>query len=356
MRGLAVQVLRLRRLRGRGRGRRLHRRLPHPARRHRPRRRRLALAAGRPRPGRGRLRPGRRLADAGGPALGRLRRAAPRSADHPVGEHVQAAEPLGDAGGLPRRVPRPGPRGRRRLRLEGRRRAAADARARRARGAAPGGRRLRAARHQRRARVAGDARGRLLGAGARPARSEHRPDALAGRPHPAARRTPCRRPGHGDRRPRPRPPRRRRQDGRRRATRPGAASAAATSRRPRSLEPAQLLDARRRRPRDDDRVAERQGPHRARAPVLRRRGHPRARAATRGPRRRDLRTRATSVSSWPGSSAATTSSSTLPTPARRTSPLARSMPSTAAPRPSTPTTPRCPRSCSARCRRGRTCW
>ena len=68
---LAVQVLRVRRLRGRGRGRRLHRRLPHPPRRHRPRRRRLALAAGRPRPGRGRLRPGRRLADPGGPALGR---------------------------------------------------------------------------------------------------------------------------------------------------------------------------------------------------------------------------------------------------------------------------------------------
>ena len=73
--GRAVQVLRLRRRRRRGRGRRLHRRLPPAARRHRPRRRRQPLAAGRPRPDRGRLRPGRRLADPGGPALGRERRA-----------------------------------------------------------------------------------------------------------------------------------------------------------------------------------------------------------------------------------------------------------------------------------------
>ena len=72
---LAVQVLRLRRCRDRGRGRRLHRRVPHAPGRHRPRRRRQPLPARRPRPGRGRLRAGRGLADPGGPALGRGRRA-----------------------------------------------------------------------------------------------------------------------------------------------------------------------------------------------------------------------------------------------------------------------------------------
>ena len=74
MSGHPVQVLRLRRRGGRGRGRRLHRRLPHPAGRHRARRRRQPLPARRPRPGRGRLRAGSGLADAGGPALGRVRR------------------------------------------------------------------------------------------------------------------------------------------------------------------------------------------------------------------------------------------------------------------------------------------
>ena len=63
-----------------------------------------------------------------------------------------------------RRAPRARPRGRRGLRLEGGRRAAADAGVRRARGAAAGGRGVRAARDQRRPRVAGDPGGGLLGA------------------------------------------------------------------------------------------------------------------------------------------------------------------------------------------------
>ena len=122
----------------RGRGRRLHRRLPHAAGRHRARRRRQPLAAGRPRPDRGRLRAGGRLAHPGGPALGRERPARPRPADHPGGEHLQAAELLRDARGLQRRAARAGHRGRCGLRLEGRGRAAADAGLLGARGAAPG--------------------------------------------------------------------------------------------------------------------------------------------------------------------------------------------------------------------------
>ena len=160
----AVQVLRLRRRRRRGRGRRVHRRLPDPAGRHRPRRRRQPLAAGRPRADRGRVRAGRRLADAGGPALGRVRRRAPRPAHHPGGQHLQAAELLGDADRVQRRAARAGARGRRRLRLQGRRRAAADAGLQRPRGAAPGVRGVRAGRAQRRAGVAGHAGGGLLGA------------------------------------------------------------------------------------------------------------------------------------------------------------------------------------------------
>ena len=89
--GPPVQVLRLRRRGGGGRGRRLHRGLPDPAGRHRARRRRQPLPARRPRPDRGRLRAGRGLADAGGPALGRVRRTGPRPAHHPVGQHLQAA-------------------------------------------------------------------------------------------------------------------------------------------------------------------------------------------------------------------------------------------------------------------------
>ena len=118
--------------------------------RHRPRRRRQPLAADRPGSGRGRVRAGRGLADAGGPALGHQRPAVPRAAGHPGGQHLQAAELLGDARGLPGDADGAGHRGRRRLRVEGRRRAAADARVQRARGAARGGGGVRAARALRR--------------------------------------------------------------------------------------------------------------------------------------------------------------------------------------------------------------
>ena len=64
-----------------------------------------------------------------------------------------------------------------------------------------------------------------------------------------------------------------------RRRRRGAASAAATSRRPRWPGPGPLLDAPRRRAGVDDDVAQRQGPHRARPAVLRRRGDAAARAA-----------------------------------------------------------------------------
>ena len=121
---------------GRGRGRRVHRRLPGAARRHRPRRRRQPVAAGRPRPDRGRLRAGRRLADPGGAALGHQRRPEPRPAEHPGGEHLQDPELLRDAGRVQRAPVRAGHRVRRRLRLEGGRRAAADAGVQRPRGAA----------------------------------------------------------------------------------------------------------------------------------------------------------------------------------------------------------------------------
>ena len=70
--------------------------------RHRARRRRQPVAADRPRPDRGRFRPGRRLADAGGAALGRERRPAPRPAEHPGGEHLQDPELLRDARGVQR--------------------------------------------------------------------------------------------------------------------------------------------------------------------------------------------------------------------------------------------------------------
>ena len=67
------------------------------ARRHRPRRRRQPVAAHRHRPDRGRFRAGRRLAHARGPALGRARRPDARPARDAGGQHLQAAEPLGDA-------------------------------------------------------------------------------------------------------------------------------------------------------------------------------------------------------------------------------------------------------------------
>ena len=55
----------------RGRGRRLHRRAPDPAASTSSTTSATPVSAGRPRPDRGRIRPGRRLADPGGPALGR---------------------------------------------------------------------------------------------------------------------------------------------------------------------------------------------------------------------------------------------------------------------------------------------
>ena len=106
---------------------------------------------------------GRRLADARGPAVGRVRRPRPRSADHAVRQHLQAAQPRRAARRAPRRAARARPRGRRGLRLQGGRRAAADAGLRGPRGAARGGRGLRPGRHQRRPRLAGHARGGLLG-------------------------------------------------------------------------------------------------------------------------------------------------------------------------------------------------
>ena len=65
------------------------------------------------------------------------------------------------------------PRGRRRLRVQGGRRAAADARLLGPRGAAAGGGGVRAGRHQRRPAVPGDAGGRLLGGRAGRRATEH---------------------------------------------------------------------------------------------------------------------------------------------------------------------------------------
>ncbi len=79
-------------------------------------------------------------------------RPTPRAAQHPGGQHLQAAELLRDARGVQRRPPPAGPRGRRGLRLQGRRRAAAHARVLGPGGAPPGGGRVRAVRHQRRPR------------------------------------------------------------------------------------------------------------------------------------------------------------------------------------------------------------
>ena len=157
--GRAVQVLRLRGGGDGGRGRRVHRGAPDAAGRHPPRRRRLALADHRPRPGRGRLRAGCRMAHARGAALGHERRPGPRAAAHAVGEHLQAAELLGDARGVQRAPARARRGGRRRLRVEGGRRTAAHARVQRARGDPGGGRRVRTGGAQRRAGLARDGRG-----------------------------------------------------------------------------------------------------------------------------------------------------------------------------------------------------
>ena len=161
--GLAVQVLLLRRGCGRGRGRRLHRRLPHPARRHRARRRRQPLSARRHRPDRGRIRPGRRLAHPRGPPVGRERRTGPWPLGDAVGEHLQAALTLRDARGLQRLAPRARPRGRRRLRLQGGRRAPAHAGLLGPGGTAPGGGRLRTRRRRRPPRHAGHPGGGVVG-------------------------------------------------------------------------------------------------------------------------------------------------------------------------------------------------
>ena len=160
---LPVQVLLLRRRGDRGRGRRLHRRVPHAPGRHRPRRRRQPLPARRPRPGGGRVRAGRRLADAGGPALGRGRRADAGSAGDPGREHLQAAVLLRDARGVPRGPARAGPRGRGRLRLQGRRRAPTHAGVLRARGPARGGGGVRPTGRVCRPRLAGHAGGGVVG-------------------------------------------------------------------------------------------------------------------------------------------------------------------------------------------------
>ncbi len=188
--GPPVQVLRLRRGRRRGRGGRLHRRPPHAPGRHRARRRRLALPAGRPRPDRGRVRAGRGLADPGGPALGHLRRRRAGPAGHAGGQHLQAAEPRRDARGVQRDAPRAGPRGRRRLRLQGGRRAPLDAGLLGPGGDPRGGGRVRSCRRERRPALPGHARGRLLGhrAGARRGRSRPHHGAPGPRARPAVRR------------------------------------------------------------------------------------------------------------------------------------------------------------------------
>ena len=139
-----------------------------PTHRHRARRRRQPVPADRPRPGRGRLRPGRRLADSGGAPLGHRRRCSSWPAEHPGGQHVQAAELLRDAGGVQRPPVRAGHRDGRRLRIEGRRRAAADAGLQRAGGVAAGVRRVRLRRRGGPPQQPGHARRRCTGRSSRP--------------------------------------------------------------------------------------------------------------------------------------------------------------------------------------------
>ncbi len=147
--GRAVQVLRLRCRGVGGGGGRVHRRVPAAAGGHRARRRRQPVPADRPGPDRGRFRTGRRLADAGGTALGRDRRADPGEAVHPGRQHVQDPELLGNARAVQRPPVRAGDRIGRRVRFEGGRRASPDGGVQRARGAAAGGRRVRAGRMER---------------------------------------------------------------------------------------------------------------------------------------------------------------------------------------------------------------
>ena len=82
---------------------------------------------------------------AGGTALGHQRRRQPRAVEHPGGQHLQDPQLLGDARGIHRAPVRAGHRIRRRVRLEGRRRAAADAGVQRPRGVAAGRGRVRSA-------------------------------------------------------------------------------------------------------------------------------------------------------------------------------------------------------------------
>ena len=279
----------------------------------------------------------------------------PRPADDAVRVDLQAAELLGDADRVPRRAARARPRGRRRLRLEGRRRAAVDAGVQRPRGAARGVCGVRAGRRLGRARLAGHAGGGLLGARPGAFRSPGYDHLVAGGrgapPDPRGRR-----PGHGDRRPRPRPARGRGEDGRRRS--------------------AYLGLGRRRQPRGRGRTprAGAAGEPAARDPSRSRatsRTRPRSStacsaAAARWPccwsRCRSCRASrssgsATSASSWPASWPATTSTCTSSTPD----------PSTWAPRrwPRSPTRSPpctctrcrcCPSWCSPSCRRAPTCW
>ena len=338
--GRAVQVLRLRRRRDRGRGRRLHRGVPH-----RGGSTSCTTSATRSRP----------LVDLGQVEGGFVQGAGWLTledlrwdeSDGPVAVGCSPSRRAPTSCRASARCPRSStspararPRGRRRLRLQGGRRAAAHARVLRARGAARGGGGVRPAGRQRRPRLAGHARGGVLGGRRRAPPADHvvcpgvvRPAgpgrapaaALRGRPAPggdgpwtgstpssscadacapgcSSRSSMVR--GHAPREAGAKmvvPP-----------TRPGAASAAATSRRPRST--GRRRDARRRRAspgaatlRLSDKAT-----HRARRAVLRR-GHVLLEPLAVVPPSRSSAS-ATSGSSWPGSSAGTTSTCTSSTP------------------------------------------
>ena len=141
-----------------------------------------------------------------------------------------------------------------------------------------------------------------------------------------------------------------------RPTRRGGASAVATSRRPRSAGPAPCSQAPPAEPEQLVVGLNGQGPHRARPPVLRRRGHPAARAAARRARRRDLRRRPRGPRAGPDPGPA------RPGPAPRRLPRRPAAPERGWPAWTTPrrawwsTTRRCPRSPWARCPRAPTSW
>src|SRR6185503_7942867 len=152
----AVSLFRVRRRGLGGGGRALYRRLPRAARGHPAGRRRFDLSDHRSRPGRRGLRAGNGLADAGGAPVGRPW--APRDRRC---VHLQAAVMVRDARGLSCQLPPGGAAVVGGVRQQGRRRAAADARHLRARGAARRGRRLRR-RRRRHLRQPGDARANLF--------------------------------------------------------------------------------------------------------------------------------------------------------------------------------------------------